>query len=72
MPRYEYKCRECNTVFTKNVTVSQRQGIQECTACGKKSAEKIFSVVAMSVSGGNVADSDFLPSSPCANGACGL
>ncbi len=42
MPIYEYRCRECGTVFSIFLRSSDSTGV-ECPACGSKDMEKLIS-----------------------------
>jgi putative FmdB family regulatory protein len=45
MPIYEYRCRDCGTVFEKIVSLSAESA--DCTQCSGSNLEKLFSTFAV-------------------------
>jgi len=58
MPIYEYKCKNCNTVFEKFQSIGSNSENLVCPECGAPRPERIFSAFAakgtsVSTSGGS-------------------
>ncbi len=64
MPIFEYRCRECGTMFEKILNSSGSE--VTCKSCDSTRVEKLLSVFAVSRSSGS---SGMAESGPC--GACG-
>ena len=48
MPTYEFKCQECNTVFTKVLSISQRSsGMITCESCGSTHVDQLFTSISV-------------------------
>lgn len=47
MPSYEYKCNDCQKIFTKTATISEyeKNPIATCQYCGGKNVKRVFSGV---------------------------
>ncbi|MEW6410575.1 MAG: zinc ribbon domain-containing protein [Nitrospirota bacterium] len=44
MPAYEYKCLDCNRVFTAFLSFKEKeQGDVQCPNCGSKNLQQIYS-----------------------------
>ncbi len=56
MPIYEYRCRECGSVFSKRRRMSEADDPVACEKCGSAEAGRILSLfAARSAEGGAVA-----------------
>ncbi len=66
MPLYEYKCRSCGHRFELLQRMGEGATEVECPRCGERTAEKLLSTFAASVSGSG-------PSAApaCGGGGCG-
>ncbi len=44
---YEYRCRECGTMFDVTATIAQKEaGLHpECPSCGSKQAAQVFGAI---------------------------
>ena len=51
MPIYEYKCSECNKVFSKLESITNEQKVKDCPDCGGK-AHRIISQTSFHLKGG--------------------
>ncbi|MGI6456249.1 MAG: FmdB family zinc ribbon protein [bacterium] len=59
MPLFEYRCKQCHTLFEELVTSSQTNVL--CPECSSEHVEKMLSTFGV---GGS--------SDPCAGGSCGV
>jgi len=81
MPFYEYRCNECNHLFT-HLARRMSETAPDCPECGAAAPKKMFSTFNASVSHGSVPSCSLgkCPSaagpdpgmSPCAQGRCPL
>jgi putative FmdB family regulatory protein len=44
MPTYEYRCKDCETEFTKFCKISEREEQKECPECHSLNSEKYIGV----------------------------
>ena len=51
MPIYEYRCKECKSIFETFVSSAAEADKVECNKCGSKKVEKQFSTFASRLSG---------------------
>jgi len=51
MPLYEYKCRDCGTVFEELVGKTVPDSMPLCPKCGSDNCERLFSTFAARVNG---------------------
>jgi putative FmdB family regulatory protein len=66
MPIFEYKCKNCNSVFEMLHKSSGKQDEVFCPNCKSSNSEKLISVFSALNSTKSVS------SSPCSDGSCGI
>lgn len=62
MPIYEYRCRECDSVFSKLQRVGATSEGVRCPKCGSENVERLLSTFASGSSGA--------PSTSASSGSC--
>ncbi len=73
MPRYDFRCHDCTTVFEEERAMAQASLPASCPQCGSQDTYKLLSQVAV-VSGNQSAGSAPMQGGGCACGgscACG-
>ena len=73
MPLFEFKCRDCGTVFEKIVPSSTTE--VSCKKCASPQVEKLLSVFAVGAPARSAAPSDLGPCASCGaaqRGMCGM
>ena len=60
MPFYDYTCKKCDTLWTKRVSVDERDTMMECPKCGvSDSIRKLFYPNPVKFNGSGFYETDF-------------
>ncbi|WP_418790037.1 FmdB family zinc ribbon protein [Phosphitispora sp. TUW77] len=62
MPAYDFKCKTCDTQFTVNVPVNEREKVK-CPECASSDVKQIFTSFSITVKGTS--------GKPSCEGGCG-
>ncbi len=74
MPRYDFRCEECATVFEVERRMSQASAPAICPQCGGERTNKLLALVSFVAGGGTATAQGSQPVASgggCCGGACG-